>query len=230
MKKDFSDLKRIEPRQMDITDQKLDRQVFIKRNLANSIDRSVTVIQAVADWLLSFPTGITTVSFKAQVQRLDSDDTKAIQQLSLSKGKRTLSNPPREKPPKLKVEIVEALEVSNSVAIEAASGRKLIEEFLKDCPQIGTYVLDVNELVLEYVDYTHRGKAGDIIHEASRAELLIILGLEKPISLAYHIRDTLFQIVSVRAKDKGKYTISTWNYTHSWYIPDYEKQFTIYSI
>ena len=230
MKKDFSDLKRPEPKPIEITDQKSDRQVFIKRNMAKSIDRSTMVIQAIVDWLLSFPTGITTTAFKAQIQRLDSEDSKAIQQLSLSKGKRTLSNPPREKPPKLDKELIEALEELNLIAIEAASGRKLIEEFMKDCPQIGIYVLDVNELVLEYVDYTHRGKAGEIIHEANRAEILIVLGLEKPISLAYHIRDTLFQIASVRAKNKAKYTISTWNYTHGWYIPDYEKLFKIYSI
>lgn len=206
-----------------------DKQLHIKRNMVKSVNRSEEVKLAIIDWLLSFTGGITSKALEAQVLRLDENDNKSIQQLANSKGKRILANPPREKPPKLAIEIVEALEQYHAVAIEASSGKKQIELFLEDCPEIGTYILDINELVLEYVDYSHRGKAGEIIHESSRADVLIILGLEKPISLAYHIRDTIYQILSVRAKDSTKYTLSTWNYTHGWYMPDVEKALKIYS-
>lgn len=231
MRKDFSDLTRKSDRvQPVIQTTEEDRQIFIKRNLVKSLDRSEQVRAAVLEWLLSFNGGITTKAYKAQMVRLDQDDTKALQQLELSSKRRTLANPPRVKPPKLTTDIITALEQHNSIAIEASSGRKLIEKFMDSCPEVGTYILDMNELVLEYVDYSHRGKAGDIIHQSNRADILIILGLEKPISLAYHIRDTLFQILSVRSKDADKYTISTWNYTHGWYMPDVKDSLEHYSV
>lgn len=230
MKRTLSDLARetiIKPEAQRADDGKI-RQISIKKKLVASVDRSNLVLEGIMEWVLSFPSGMTKQDFTAQIIRLDGEDGKAIEQLTKSKGKRVLVNPPRIKPPKLTAEVIEALERNNAIAIEASSGRKVIEEFLESCPETGTYELDVNELVLEYVDYSHRGKAGEIISRANRAEILIILGLEKPISLAYHIRDTLFQIASVRAKDKGKYTITTWNYTHEWYMPDFKKQFTHY--
>ena len=230
MRKDFTDLTRRQTPTIVQAIPETNKQVFIKKNLAKSCGRTDIVAKAILEWLLSFETGITSKAFTAQIIRLDANDEKAVQQLESSKGKRTLSNPSRIKPPKLEEEIVTVLEEHNAIAIEASTGRKLIEEFLRDCPEIGTYILDMNELVLEYVDYSHRGKAGGIIHEANRADILIILGLEKPISLAYHIRDILYSIASVRAKDKNKYTITTWNYTHEWYIPDFKNLFMHYSI
>jgi len=229
MKKTLADLTRRSQPSITLIQPQTDKQLFIKRNLVKSVDRSEKVKEAIIDWLLSFTGGITSKAFEAQVVRLDTDDERAIQQLKNSRGKRVLANPPRIKPPKLEIELVDALAEHNAVAIEASSGRKQIEAFLKDCPELGTYVLDVNELAIEYVDYNHRGRAGSIIHEATRADVLFILGLEKPISLAYHIRDTLFQILSVRSKDSNKYTLSTWNYTHGWYMPEVEKLFQIYS-
>jgi hypothetical protein len=229
MKKTLEDLKRNTIPEQPIMKPQTDKQMFAKHGMIKSVGRSEAVRFAVLDWLLSFQGGITSKALEAQVIRLDADDNKAIQQLELSRGKRILANPPREKPPKLETEIIDALEKNNSVAVEASRGRKLIESFIKDCTQIGTYTLDINELALEYVDYNHKGRAGEIIHEASRAEVLIILGLEKPISLAYHLRDTIFQIIAVREKDQSKYTLSTWNYTHGWYMPEVEKLLTHYS-
>lgn len=206
------------------------KQIFIKRNLAKSVNRDIAVVNAIADWLLSFEGGITSKAFKDQLVGLEKDDAKAIEQLKASAGKRRITKSLRQKPPKLTGEIVDELEKHNAIAIEAKAGRNKIEEFLDDCPEIGTYILDINELILEYVDYAHRGKAGDIIHNSTRADILVILGLEKPIALPYHIKDTLYQILSVRSKDEEKYTVSTWNYTHEWYISEVKQLLTHYSV
>ena len=169
-------------------------------------------------------------TFTNQLCRLEQDDTVALKQLSDSKGKRVIRLPPRQRPPKIALRnIAFELTQHNFVIIEGQTGRDLINKFRSTLPDLGTYVLDMNELVLEYVDYQHRGRAGDIIESANRADVLFIMGLEKSIALPYHIKDTLYQLASVRAKQKDKYTISTWNFTHEWYIPDYSKFFTHFS-
>lgn len=230
MRKTLGDLtRRPEERKVAITSPQLDKQGHIKRNQSRSVNRSPEVQSAVLEWLLSFDGGMTTKSFEAQIIRLDADDDKAMQQLQMSRGKRILSNPPRIKPPKLETDIIQALAQNSAIAIEAASGRKRIEKFISNCPEIGTYILDMNELASEYIDYSNRGKAGQIIHDSKRAEVLIILGLDRPISLAYHIRDTLYQIVALRLKDGNKYTLSTWNYTHDWYMPEVKDLLIHYS-
>lgn len=207
-----------------------DRQLFIARNLANSLDRSAEVKQAVVEWLLSFQGAMSRKEFERQLPKLNYDDAKALLQLSNSKGKRTLQQLPREKPPKLEGTIISELVRYKLVAIEGAKGKKAIESFLADLPPGGVYILDVNELILEYVDYQHRGKAGDIIAAANRADILVIEGLEKPISLAYHIKDTLYQLAAVRKKAEDKYTVSTYNCTHTWYIPEYAELFQHFSV
>ena len=158
-----------------------DRQLFIKRNLATTLDRIAEVKQAALDWLLSFDGGMSKKDFQLQMCKLSHDDSKAIQQFTDSNGKRTLKQVPRDKPPKLTESILSALARYKSVAIEGAAGKKAINAFLDTLPTGGVYILDVNELVLEYVDYQHRGKAGELIEQANRADILIIDGLEKPI-------------------------------------------------
>lgn len=226
--KDFTDLPSRPPAPLAKPSE--DRQFFIKRNLANTAERSPEVIAAIFDWLTSFPSGITKKEFTNQLCKLDKDDEKAIKQLQDSKNKRTIKPIPRQKPPKLEISVLKALGLYHFVAIEGQSGRKFIDKFLDTIPEGGVYILDVNELILEYTDYQHRGRAGEIIEAANHSSILVVEGLEKPIALAYHIKDTLFQLVSVRKKDKDKYTLSTWNYTHAWYISEYGEFFTHFSV
>lgn len=205
-----------------------DKQIFIKRQLACTLERTSAVQTAVLDWLKSFASGMSKEQFMLQCSKLDVDDNKALQQLRLSTGGRLIRLLPS---PKLTAPIIDVLASYRAVAIEAAAGRKTIETFIDDLPTAGgVYILDVNELILEYVDYQHRGKAGEIIEQANRASILAIMGLEKPIALAYHIKDTLFQLAAVRKKDPDKYTVTTWNYTHAWYIPEFAKEFTHFSV
>lgn len=229
--RDFFDLKKKAPQPLPSPKLEAEEKTyFVKRALAWGVDRSEPVRQAIFEWLLSFEGVILKKTFVNQLCRLEQDDEVALKQLSRSKGKRVIQLPPRQKPPKVELKnIAYELTQHNFVMIEGHSGAALINKFKSTLPDLGTYVLDMNELVLEYVDYQHRGRAGDIIEQASRADVLFIMGLEKPIALAYHIKDTLYQLVSVRAKQKDKYTVSTWNYTHEWYIPDYSKFFTHFS-
>lgn len=228
--KDFTQLTRKTPAPVVSQQDKQDKEFFVKRSLARSIDKAPEIQEAVLQWLMSFQGAISKEQFTKQICKLSNKDSEALSQLDKSKGRRVLQNVPREKPPKLPAPLLDVLAKYHSVAVEAAAGRKAIEQSLATLPPSGIYILDVNELILEYTDYKHRGRAGEIIDAAHKASILVLEGLEKPIALAYHIKDTLFQLASVRRKDPDKYTLSTWNYTHKWYIPEYIEYFTLFSV
>lgn len=207
-----------------------DKQIYIKRNLANQLDYCETVRKAVLDWLLSFPGGITKKDFQLQLVKLDKDPEKAISQLQRSKGYRSIRQVEREKPPKLEVPVIDALAQDNLIAIEGAKGRKAILDFLQDLPPSGVYILDVPELLLEYTDLHHKGASAQMIEQSNKASILVITGLEKPVGLPFHIREVLTQLAQVRSRYPDKFTLSTYNYTHTWFIPEYATYFKHYSI
>lgn len=207
-----------------------DKQLYIKRNLVDQLDYKPDVKQAVLDWLLSFPGGITKKDFQLQLVKLDKDPEKAISQLQKSKGYRTIRQVEREKPPKLEVPVIDALAQDNLIAIEGARGKKAILDFLQEISSSGVYILDVPELLLEYTDFHHKGTSAQMIEKSNKASILVITGLEKPVGLPFHIREVLTQLAQVRSRYPDKFTLSTYNYTHTWFIPEYATYFKHYSI
>lgn len=207
-----------------------DKQLYIKRNLVDQLDYKPDVKQAVLDWLLSFPGGITKKDFQLQLVKLDKDPEKAISQLEKSKGYRTIRQVEREKPPKLEVPVIDALAQDNLIAIEGARGKKAILDFLQEISSSGVYILDVPELLLEYTDFHHKGTSAQMIEKSNKASILVITGLEKPVGLPFHIREVLTQLAQVRSRYQDKFTLSTYNYTHTWFIPEYATYFKHYSI
>ena len=207
-----------------------DKQLYIKRNLVDQLDYKPDGKQAVLDWLLSFPGGITKKDFQLQLVKLNSDPEKAISQLEKSKGYRTIRQVEREKPPKLEVPVLDALAQDNLIAIEGAKGKKAILDFLQEISSSGVYILDVPELLLEYTDFHHKGTSAQMIEKSNKASILVITGLEKPVGLPFHIREVLTQLAQVRSRYQDKFTLSTYNYTHTWFIPEYATYFKHYSI
>jgi hypothetical protein len=165
-----------------------------------------------------------------QLVKLDKDPEKAISQLQKSKGYRTIRQVEREKPPKLEVSVIDALAQDNLIAIEGARGKKAILDFLQEISSSGVYILDVPELLLEYTDFHHKGTSAQMIEKSNKASILVITGLEKPVGLPFHIREVLTQLAQVRSRYQDKFTLSTYNYTHTWFIPEYATYFKHYSI
>lgn len=228
--KKFTDIKSTRPQNPQPAPVPQDRQLYIKRNLVDQLDYRADVKQAVLDWLLSFPGGITKKDFQLQLVKLDKDPEKAISQLQKSKGYRTIRQVEREKPPKLEIPIIDALAQDNLIAIEGARGKKAILDFLQDLPPSGVYILDIPELLLEYTDFHHKGASAQMIEQSNKASILVITGLEKPVGLPFHIREVLTQLAQVRSRYPDKFTLSTYNYTHTWFIPEYATYFKHYSI
>lgn len=228
--KNFTDIKSHRSPSPEISPVPTDKQIYIKRNLVNQLDYCETVRQAVLDWLLSFPGGITKKDFQLQLVKLDKDPEKAISQLQRSHGYRSIRQVEREKPPKLEIPVIDALAQDNLIAIEGAKGRKAILDFLQDLPPSGVYILDIPELLLEYTDFHHKGTSAQMIEQSNKASILVITGLEKPVGLPFHIREVLTQLAQVRSRYPDKFTLSTYNYTHTWFIPEYATYFKHYSI
>lgn len=207
MSKFFEDL---EIERKEIEKPVVNSDAFIKSNLLKGVTRTGDVYNALRDWLFSFEGGMTRKAFDQQVKRLDWDDAKALEQLKRALGKRVIPLPPPPKMPKLEKSLVEQMVDDKYVAV---FGRKFKEQIhdavkvLKDCGSV--YVLEVEHLLVEFVDYEHRGKSVEMIQNALDADFLIIVNLEMPIHLTWHVHEAISRIGRLR-KEADKPIISTW--------------------
>lgn len=204
----------------------VDNADFVKRNLMKSVDRSKEVRDAVERWLYSFDGAITKKVFDHQMKRLDFDDEKALAQLERAVGRRVIPLPPPPKPPKMEKSLLEHMVDDTYVAITGKNHKRVIREAVKELKQFGTvYVLSVEELIVEFKSYDEKGASPHMIEQAIDADFLIIVDLEMPIHLEWHIREAIDRIGRLREKDK-KPIISTWNRFNN--VNDFFKRFKIY--
>ena len=187
-----------------------DGSQFIKDNMMKSVNRNEQVRQAVREWLFSFEGGMTRKAFDQQMKRLDFDDDIAISQLAKADGRRVIPLPPPPEMPKLEKPLIEQMVEDSYVAVYGRKFKEAIHDAVKDLKTCGSvYVLQVEHLLLEFVDYEHRGKSADMIQSALDADFLIIVDLEMPIHLTWHVHEAISRIGRMRAEAK-KPIISTW--------------------
>lgn len=204
----------------------VDNADFVKRNLMKSVDRVKDVRDAVERWLYSFDGAMTKKVFAHQMKRLDFDDTKALAQLERAEGRRTIPLPPPPKPPKMKKTLLEHMVDDIYVAITGKNHKRVIREAVKELKQFGTlYVLSVEELIVEFKSFDEKGASPHMIEQAIESDFLIIVDLEMPIHLEWHIREAINRIGRLREKDK-KPIISTWNRFND--VNDFFTRFKIY--
>lgn len=183
---------------------------FVKRNLMKSVDRSDKVRTAVEKWLFSFGGGITRKAFDQQLKRLDWDDEIALSQLAKADGRRVIPLPPLPKKPKLDKPLLEKMLDEQYVAVYGRKFKPAIKEVVKQLRECGkTYVLQVEELLMQFVDYEHRGTSPQMLEQAVEADFLVIVDLEMPIHLTWHVHEAISRIGRMR-EAKKKPIISTW--------------------
>lgn len=189
----------------------VDNSVFIKQNLMKSVDRSQVVREAVEKWLFSFDGAMTRDRFEGQMRRLDFDDEKALLQLQKAVGRRTIPLPPAPRPPKMEKGIVETMVEDTYVAVSGRRHKKLIKEAVQELKKFGdVYVLSIEELIVEFKSFNEKGKGPQMIEKAIETDFLIIVDLEMPIHLEWHINEAIERIGRLREKSK-KPIVSTWN-------------------
>ncbi len=204
----------------------VDNATCVKRNLMKSVDRTKEVRDAVERWLYSFDGAITKKMFAHQMKRLDFDDEKALAQLERAEGRRVIPLPPPPKPPKMKKTLLEHMVDDIYVAITRKNHKRVIREAVKELKQFGTlYVLSVEELIVEFKSFGEKGASPHMIEQAIESDFLIIVDLEMPIHLEWHIREAINRIGRLREKDK-KPIISTWNRFND--VNDFFERFKIY--
>ena len=189
----------------------VDNAAFIKRNLMKSVDRNPEVYKAVEDWLFSFVGGISKVSFQAQLKRLDWNDEVALSQLEKAKGRRVIPLPPPPKMPALPKPLVEQMLEDTYVAVYGRKFKPAIKEVvaqLKECGNV--FVLQMEDLILQFKDYYNKGKSPQMIEQAIECDFLVIVDLEMTIHLEWHIVEAIERIGRMR-EAKQKPIISTWN-------------------
>lgn len=206
----------------------VDNSTFIKRNLMKSVDRSKEVRDAVEKWLFSFDGAMTKKVFEYQMKRLDFDDEVALAQLERAHGRRVIPLPPPPKLPKMEKSLIEHMVEDMYVAIRGRGYKKVIRDAVKELKQFGTvYVLSVEELIVEFKSYNEKGASPHMIEQAIDADFLIIVDLEMPIHLEWHIREAIDRIGRLREKNK-KPIISTWNRFND--VNNFFKRFKIYEV
>lgn len=171
-----------------------DKYLFQKQRLLFNLTRSKEVCDAVYSWLISFQGGISKETFMGQISRLSFDDSEAIEQLSKSMGKRSIVKVRKFQEPLPSVgDVIQRL--ANDELFIAVNGReKQIKSFVRNTYQtlkdLGkTFVLDINELRLEWAEKYKKGRGQDIIQNARDCDFLIIIGFEAPMDLAPWIVD-----------------------------------------
>lgn len=205
----------------------VDNSEFIKRNLMKSVDRSSQVYSMVERWLYSFKGGMTKDAFLGQLRRLDWNDDIAIGQLEKAIGRRTIPLPPPPKKPVLDMPVVEKIIEEPYVAISGKKFKSVIKQAVSDLKQCGTvYVLQVEELILQFKSYDDKGSSPHMIDRAIECDFLIVVDLEMPIHIEWHIHEALNRILRFRLKG-NKPIVSTWNRFND--VNDFFEKFNIYS-
>ncbi len=196
---------------IEIEKPKVDNAHFVKQNLMKSVDRSPEVRKAVEDWLYSFEGALTKKAFAYQLSRLDFDDSKALEQLERAKGRRTIPLPPPPKLPVMQKPLIAQMADDVYVAIRGRGFKKAVKEVIPQLRQYGSvYVLRMEEFILEFKSYENKGNAYTMIQDAIDADFLIVLDLEIPMKLEWHVNEAIERIGRMR-EEKNLPIIASWN-------------------
>ena len=174
----------------------IDRYVYQKQRLLFNLTRSERVCSAIEKWLMSFEGGMSKETFIQQVSRLDYDDDIAISQIEKSMGRRSISKKRLSMPALPLAKDVISLLADGTLFIAVSGREEALHRYIRQSYQalksLGrTYVLDLNDMRLEWVDKFQKGRSPEMVQKAKDAEFLLVVGLETPLDLPFYIGDTL---------------------------------------
>lgn len=171
-----------------------DKYSIQKQRLLFNVSRSKEVCDALAAWLQSFEGGMSKELFMKQIVKLNFDDDIAVDQINRSKGRRSIAKQKRPTLPPM-TDVIQLL--ANGTLFIAVNGTdKAIKKFVRNTyrtlKDLGkTFVLDLDELRIEWTDKYVFGNSKELLQKAKESEFLIIVGFEVPQELSRWIGDAL---------------------------------------
>lgn len=191
--KSFDDVEVAEEYKEPPTFQKYDIQ---KQKLLFNLTRSKEVMDYVYQWLTSFEGGISKQTFLSQIGRLSSDDKVAVEQLKKSMGRRSIAKIRVALPPLPMADDVIQMLAKDILFIAVAGKEEALRAFIRNSYQTlktcgTTYVLDLNDMRLEWVDKFQKGKSAQMLQKSKDSDFLIIVGLETPLDMPFYMGDAL---------------------------------------
>ena len=220
----FTDLK---PREQPQEQPKVKSFEFIMEKLMLNCTKTGEVREAVWSWLMSLSNPMTKKMFEDNMNRLSSNDEEAIDQLFRSHGYMKIKLTKPEKKPELPGDLLELAVEQRRVAIGGSGIPEKIGGLVSKLKELQAsyYVLDVEELIVQYVGKSS-GNAHQMIKDAVDADLLIMVRFETCPMLQWVVKEALRRIHHLR-KQKDKITVSTWHRFNN--IPDVFEDFYIYN-
>lgn len=207
---------------------KSDSSAYIKSNLMKSVDRDEATRKLIEEWLFSFEGAITRKMFDQQIKRLSYDAATAAQQLQRAKGRRSIPLPPPEQKPSLQQPLYMQMAEDTFVAVYGRKFKPAIKEAVKTLRELGeVYVLQVEELILQFKSYDDKGTAPQMIDKAIECDFLFVVDLEMPIHIEWHVHEAISRIGRRREAMK-KPIISTWCRFND--VNDFFERFKIYHV
>lgn len=195
----MNDFDTLEVDRSSVAPKPVDKYYFQKQRLVFNMTRDSKVIDAVLAWLCSFEGGMSKETFNSQIVKLSFDDTEALSQLSRSMGHRSIyrSKLKRDSLP-VAGDVVQML-ADGTLFIAVTGQDKPLKKFIRSAYQtlkdLGkTYVLDLNELRLEWVEKYKKGRSQEILQRAKECDFLIIEGFQAPLDLPNYILDWINSI------------------------------------
>lgn len=191
----------------DVSAPRFDKYELQKQRLLFNLTRSKIICDSVSLWLSSFEGGMSKETFLGQIAKLDSDDELALKQIELSMGKRTIAKKRTAKPPLPKAGDIIQMLASEKLFIAVAGREEPLQGYIRKTYQtlksLGrTYVLDLNDMRLEWVDKFQKGKSVEMLQKAKDSEFLIVVGLETPLDIPFYMGDTLNTLRRYRVEHK----------------------------
>lgn len=222
--KSFTDLK---PREQPQEQPKVKSFEFIMDKLMLNCTKTGEVRDAVWSWLMSLSNPMTKRMFLDNMNRLSLNDEEAIDQLFRSHGYMKVKLPKPEQKPELPGDLLELAIEKRKVAIGGPGIPQQIGGLVKRLKQLDAnyYVLDVEELIVQYVGKSS-GNAHQMIKDAIDAEVLIMVRFETCPMLQWVVKEALRRIDHLRTS-KDKITISTWHRYNN--VPDMFESYYIYN-
>lgn len=164
---------------------------FQKAGLLRSIgDFSIEVMKGIEKWLFSFPTGMTKDAFRRQLDHLEKDDQRALEQLKAAYGYRVIRKWSEEYP-KLTKSFMDCI-ADNELFITIDGKKKVCEDYvlqaIKDLKPYGSvFVLDCAVVFSELRSSRERGCTDDLFSKARKCDFLIMENLAQSIGYVSNV-------------------------------------------